>query len=98
MAQNEKKEVIILPSSNANEEIISELAKGNNVRLVDGEYTINNSIILNDYSISKALVVTVLSLIAIVVLWAVLILLYALTVQMFSLVFNLIKEIQYKVR
>ena len=50
LAQNEKKEVIILPSSNANEEIISELAKGNNVRLVDGEYTINNSIILNDYS------------------------------------------------
>lgn len=55
-------------------------------------------IILNDYSISKAFVVTLLSLLAIVVLWAVLILLYALTVQLFSLVFNLVKEIQYKLR
>lgn len=55
-------------------------------------------IILNDYSISEAFGVTLLSLLAIVILWAVMILFYALTVQLFSLVFNLIKEIQYKVR
>lgn len=52
--------------------------------------------ILNDYSLSKALGIAVLSLIAIVILWAVLILLFSLTVQLFSLVFNLIKEIQLK--
>lgn len=54
--------------------------------------------VLNDYSISKVIGVTLLSLIAIVILWAVLILLYALTVQLFSLVVNLIKEIQFKAR
>ena len=53
-------------------------------------------IVLNDYSISKALGVALLSILAIVVLWCVLILLYALTVQFFSLIFNLFKEIQYK--
>lgn len=53
-------------------------------------------IVLNDYSISKALGIALLSILAIVVLWCVLILLYALTVQLFSLVFNLFKEIQYK--
>ncbi len=54
--------------------------------------------VLNDYSLSKVFGVTLLSLIAMVVLWAVLILLYALTVQLFSLVFNLIKEIRFKAR
>ena len=54
--------------------------------------------VLNDYSISKAFGITLLSLIAIIILWAVLILFYALTVQLVSLIFNLIKEIQYKVR
>ena len=53
-------------------------------------------IILNDYSISKALGIALLSILAIVILWCVLILLYALTVQFFSLIFNLFKEIQYK--
>lgn len=53
-------------------------------------------IVLNDYSISKAIGIAFLSILAIVILWCVLILLYALTVQLFSLVFNLFKEIQYK--
>ena len=52
--------------------------------------------ILNDYSLSKTLGIAILSLIAVVILWAVLILLFSLTVQLFSLVFNLIKEIQLK--
>lgn len=52
--------------------------------------------VLNDYSISKALGIVVLSILSIVILWCVLILLYALTVQLFSLVFNLFKEIQFK--
>ena len=55
-------------------------------------------IVLNDYSISKALGISMLSILSIVVLWAVLILLYALTVQLFSLVFNLVKEIRFKFR
>lgn len=52
--------------------------------------------VLNDYSISKTLGITLLSLIAIVILWAVLILLFSLTVQLFSLVFNFIREVQLK--
>ncbi len=57
---------------------------------------ITSLIVLNDYSISKALGITLLSLVAIVILWAVLLLIYALTVQLFSLVINLFKEIEYK--
>lgn len=52
---------------------------------------------LNDYSFSKAVGITILSLIAIVILWAVLLLLYALTVQMVSLIYNLFKEIRFKI-
>ena len=52
--------------------------------------------VLNDYSISKTFGITLLSLIAVVILWAVLILLFSLTVQLFSLIFNFIKEIQLK--
>ena len=53
-------------------------------------------VVLNDYTISKAFGITLLSLFAIVVMWAVLLLLYALTVQLFSLIFNLIEEIRFK--
>ena len=53
-------------------------------------------VVLNDYSISKALGITLLSLFAVVILWAVLILLFSLTVQLFSLVFNFIREIRLK--
>ncbi len=52
--------------------------------------------VLNDYSISKMLGIALLSLIAVIILWAVLVLLFSLTVQLFSLVFNLIREIQMK--
>lgn len=52
---------------------------------------------LNDYSFSKAIGITVLSLVAIIILWAVLLLLYALTVQMVSLIYNVIKEIRFKI-
>ena len=52
--------------------------------------------VLNDYSFSKALGITLLSLIAVIILWAVLILLFSLTVQMFLLLSNLFKEIQMK--
>lgn len=52
--------------------------------------------VLNDYSFSKTLGIAGLSLIAVIILWAVLILLFSLTVQFFSLIFNLIKEIQLK--
>lgn len=52
--------------------------------------------VLNDYSISKALGITLLSLISVVILWAVLILLFSLTAQLFLLIGNLFKEIQMK--
>lgn len=53
--------------------------------------------VLNDYSFSKTIGITVLSLVAIVILWAVLLLLYALTVQMVSLIYNFVKEIRFKI-
>lgn len=52
--------------------------------------------VLNDYSFSKALGITLLSIIGVIILWAVLILLFSLTVQMFLLLSNLLKEIQMK--
>lgn len=51
--------------------------------------------VLNDYSFSRAVGITVLSLLAIIILWAILLLIYALTVQMISLFYNFIKEIQF---
>lgn len=52
--------------------------------------------VLNDYSVSKALGITLLSIISVIILWAVLILLFSLTAQMFLIIRNLIKEIQMK--
>lgn len=52
--------------------------------------------VLNDYSLSKALGITVLSIISVIILWAVLVLLFSLTVQLFLLLENLFKEIQMK--
>ncbi len=51
---------------------------------------------LNDYSFPKALLVTLLSVIAMIVMWAVLLLLYSLTVQLFTFFANLRSEFRMK--
>ncbi len=51
---------------------------------------------LNDYSFPKALLVAFLSLIAMIVMWAVLLLLFSLTVQLFTFFANLRNEFRMK--
>ncbi len=52
--------------------------------------------VLNDYSFSKAIGVTLISLFAVIVMWAVALLLCSLTIQFFSLIYNLFVEIKFK--
>lgn len=52
--------------------------------------------VLNDYSFSKAVGVTLISLLAVVVMWAVVLLIASLTIQLFSLIYNLFVEIKFK--
>lgn len=51
---------------------------------------------LNDYTFKKALLVAFLSICAMVVMWAVILLLMSLTIQLFTFITNLIAELEMK--